>query len=174
MKEISVKSFTLSPAAAFGNDWMALTAGTSENANAMTIAWGQLGALWERESHQNRLPVATCYVRPSRYTKTLMDKEAFFTLSILPPEKKKALGYLGSHSGRDGSKWEKAGLTLICAENFCYPKEAKLVLVCRKLYHAPLVESGFVDRELIDFNYPERDFHEMYIGEIVKILVNEL
>ena len=47
-----------------------------------------------------------------------------------------------------------------------------MVFVCRKLYQAPLVESGFVDNGLIDFNYPEKDFHEMYIGEIVKVLVS--
>ena len=28
-------------------------------------------------------------------------------------------------------------------------------------------------QELIDFNYPEWDFHTMYAGEIVKVLVNE-
>lgn len=48
-----------------------------------------------------------------------------------------------------------------------------MVLVCRKLYQAPLLEEGFVDKGLIDFNYPKKDFHEMYIGEILKVLVQE-
>ena len=33
-----------------------------------------------------------------------------FTLSHFAPEQKKALGYLGSHSGRNGDKFEKSGL----------------------------------------------------------------
>nr|AFN84541.1 hypothetical protein [uncultured bacterium scaffold00090] len=43
--------------------------------------------------------------------------------------------------------------------------------ICRTLYHAPLLEDGFVDKGLIDFNYPNRDFHEMYIGEIIKVAI---
>ena len=31
--------------------------------------------------------------------------------------------------------------------------------------------AGGRGRGLIDFNDPERDYHEMYIGEIVKVLV---
>ena len=54
--------------------------------------------------------------------------------------------------------------------NTTYFAEADLVLICRKLYHAPLLETGYMDHGLIDFNYPERDFHEMYVGEIVKVL----
>lgn len=70
MKEISVKALSLNPFTAFGDDWMALSAGTEETGfNAMTVAWGNFGTLWERGSHANRLPTAVCYVRPSRYTK---------------------------------------------------------------------------------------------------------
>ena len=38
---------------------------------------------------------------------------------------------------------------------------------------AAFSEDGFVDRDLVEFNYPKRDFHTMYIGEIVKVLVRE-
>lgn len=48
-----------------------------------------------------------------------------------------------------------------------------MVFVCRKLYSGALTGNGFVDQGLIDFNYPERDFHTMYVGEIMKVLVNE-
>lgn len=173
-KEMSIQDIKLNPITDFGNDWMVLTAGNKENGyNAMTVAWGQLGSLWERGSHSNRLPTAICYVRPGRYTKEFMDKEDFFTLSHFGSAHKKALAYLGTHSGRDGDKIKCTGLTPIFADGVTYFEEAETVYICHKLYHAPLVPDGFTDKGLIDFNYPERDFHEMYIGEIVKILTRE-
>lgn len=173
MKEIAIKDLTVQPFTAFGSDWMALAAGTEAGYNAMTIAWGHFGSLWERGSHANRLPTAICYVRPGRYTKEFLDKEPYFTLSCFGGGQKKALGYLGSHSGRDGDKAAAAGLTPVFLDRCVYFAEAETVYICRKLYHAPLVEEGFADQELISFNYPNRDFHEMYVGEIVKMLKRE-
>lgn len=70
MNEIAIEDLTLNPFTVFGRDWMALAVGNEQDGcNAMTVSWGQLGALWERSSHSNRLPTAVCYVRPSRYTK---------------------------------------------------------------------------------------------------------
>lgn len=174
MREIAINELDLQPFTVFGSDWMALAAGTKETGyNAMTVAWGHFGSLWERESHSNRLPTAICYVRPSRYTKEFLDREPYFTLSCFGKEHKKALGYLGSHSGRDEDKIAIAGLTPIFFDRTVYFEEAKAVYICRKLYHAPLVEEGFVDKGLVPFNYPHRDFHKMYIGEVIKVLVQE-
>ena len=168
-EQLDPKDLQIKPVEMFGSDWMALTAGNEEEGyNAMTIAWGQIGTLWERETHANRLPVATCFVRPSRYTKTFIDREQSFTLCLLPKEHKKALGILGSRSGRDGNKIAEAGLTPVFDGKMTYFKESELVLFCHVLYHAPLLEEGFTDRDLVDFNYPKRDFHTMYVGEIVK------
>ena len=174
MKEIAIQDLHLNPFAIFGKDWMALTAGNEQNGyNTMTIAWGHLGSIWERGNHRNCLPTAICYVRPSRYTKEFTDKEELFTLSHFPEQYRKALGYLGSHSGRDGDKVKDAGLTPVFVDGITYFAEADMVFVCRKLYAGALTGNGFVDQGLIDFNYPDRDFHTMYVGEIVKVLVNE-
>lgn len=174
MKEVDVKSLQVNPFTLFGEDCMALAAGTKETGyNAMTVAWGHLGSVWERENHQNRLSTAICYVRPSRYTKTFLDREEYFTLSHFAPEQKKALGYLGSHSGRNEDKIEKSGLTPVFADGTIYFAEADMVFICRRLYQSTLLKRGFSDKELIDFNYPERDFHEMYVGEIFKVLVKD-
>ena len=51
--------------------------------------------------------------------------------------------------------------------------EASLVLVCRTLYQAPLKEEYFRDTAVMDKNYPEKDFHDLYIGHIEKVLVSE-
>lgn len=174
MREINIKQLELRPFEAFGTDWMALAAGTEQSGyNAMTIAWGHFGSLWERGTHANRLPTAICYVRPNRYTKQFLDKEPYFTLNCLGSAGKKALGYLGSHSGRDGDKLKAAQLTPAFTNGTMYIAEAQKVYICRKLYTAPLLEEGFADRELVEFNYPKRDFHQMYVGEIIKVLEGE-
>lgn len=174
MKEIAIQDLKLNPLTVFGKDWMALTAGNEKHGcNAMTVAWGHFGSIWERNSHRNCLPTAVCYVRPSRYTKEFMDKEEYFTLSHFPEKYRSSLGYMGSHSGRDGDKFQAAGVTPVYADGTVYFAEADMVFICRKLYCSALTENGFVDEGLIGFNYPEKDFHTMYIGEIIKILTNE-
>ena len=51
MKEISWKDLKLNPMTAFGSEWFALAAGNEKDGcNAMTIAWGHLGAIWDRPS----------------------------------------------------------------------------------------------------------------------------
>ncbi len=168
MKEINWKEMQINPSMLFGNDWMALAAGNRERGyNAMTVAWGHLGTIWELNSHANHLPTAAVYVRPSRYTKQFMDREKVFTLSRVP---RKAHGILGSKSGRDMDKIAEAGLTPVFSDDTVWFEEADLVLVCRKLYQSTLAEEGFVDRNIVEFNYPERDFHTMYIGEIIRVL----
>ena len=58
----------------------------------MTISWGGLGTLWGK-------PVATVYVRESRYTHEFMDREDYFTVSFYPESCRRTLGVLGSKSG---------------------------------------------------------------------------
>lgn len=118
------------------------------------------------------LPTTLIYIRPQRYTKEFIDREAFYTLSFFPEKYKKTLAYLGTHSGRDGDKVFNTGLTPVFGADSTWFEEAKLVLVCRKLYHTPLLEEGFTDFKIIEQNYPERDFHKLYIGEIVAVYMD--
>ena len=83
------------------------------------------------------------------------------------------LTYLGTRSGRDEDKVAACGLTPVFDGEVTYFEGAKLVLVCRKVFQAPLKEEYFLDRDLMDKAYPNRDFHDMYVGEIVKVLVAE-
>ncbi|MCD7750654.1 MAG: flavin reductase [Lachnospiraceae bacterium] len=169
MKEISYKELQFNPMTLIGQEWMLITAGTKENGfNTMTASWGHLGSIWN-----HNMPTAVCYVRPQRYTKEFLDKENLYTLSFYPEEYKSKLAYLGSHSGRDEDKIAATGLTPAFGEGYTYFEEAKLVLVCRKLYQAPLKAEYFIDKTIIDANYPEKDFHDLYIGEIQKVLVPE-
>lgn len=167
MKEISISQLDLNPYSKIAKEWMLLTAGSAEAGfNTMTCSWGHLGSLWNK-------PTSVVYVRPQRYTKQFVDREAYYTLCFFPPEYQKSLGYLGTHSGRDGDKVAAAGLTPVFADGYTYFAEASLVLVCRKLYRAPLTQEGFLDRSVLEANYPERDLHDLYIGAIEKVLVED-
>ena len=170
-EEIGVRDFLINPPTEFGKNWMLVTAGNAERGyNTMTIAWGQMGAIWDMQKHINPMPTVVCYVRPQRYTKKFIDSESIFTLSSFSEKYKKALLYLGSHSGRDGDKIAAAGLTPVFSDGTTYFAEAERVYICRKIYQAPIKEEYFIDHEIVDFNYPARDFHDMYIGEILKVL----
>ncbi len=171
MKEITAKELAINPITAIAEGWMLLTAGTRDRGyNTMTCSWGHLGSIW---GHQGGKGTAVCYVRPQRYTKEFVDREELYTLCFFPEGYKKALAYLGTHSGRDGDKVAVAGLTPVFGNGYTYFAEASLVLVCRKLYRAPLVEEGFLDQSVLEEHYPTRDLHDLYIGQIEKMLVSE-
>ncbi len=169
MKEIQVSELSVNPIHRIAKDWMLVTAGTKARGyNTMTASWGHLGSIW---GHGGGLPTSVIFVRPQRYTKEFVDREDIYTLCFFPAEHKQALGYLGSHSGRDEDKIAKTDLTPVFEEFFTYFAEADLVLVCRKLYQAPIVEEGFVDSSILEDCYPARDLHDMYIGEIIRAFV---
>lgn len=103
-KEVDIKSLTFNPFTKIGSEWMLITAGDQSGYNTMTASWGGLGVLWGKN-------VATCYIRPQRYTKKFVDANDTFTLSFYGPEHKQALSICGSKSGRDCDKVKEAGLT---------------------------------------------------------------
>lgn len=168
MKEIPVSELQLNPMTMIAKEWMLVTAGNQERGyNTMTASWGHLGSIW---GHGGGLPTAVVYLRPQRYTKEFVDREELFTITVFPEQYRKALGYLGSHSGRDGDKVAAAGLTPVFEGEYTTFAEAKLTLVCRKLYRGTLTADGFVDQSIVPDHYPNADFHDFYIGEIIKVL----
>ena len=163
MKEVKLQDLNLNPFKLFGNEWFVLTAGDENGYNGMTVSWGQLGCLFS----PNR-PTAVVYSRPQRYTKEFIDKNELFTLSVI--DDRSALGYLGSHSGKNEDKFAKAGIKPLFIDGTTAVEGARLVFVCRKLYTAPLTEEGFVDKKIVSDDFAKGDFHQMYIGEIIKVL----
>ena len=139
MKEINYKDMKFNPFNLIGDEWMLVTAGDENSCNTMTASWGHLGCLWGQND-----PTAVIYLRPSRYTKEFVDEEGYFSLCVMDKSFKKQMAYLGSVSGRDEDKIGKAGLTPVYADNTVYFEEAKLVLICKKLYQSELQESGFL------------------------------
>lgn len=104
LKEFNIGELTFNPFERIGNDWCLISAGTEDSFNTMTASWGGVGILWGKE-------VATCYIRPQRYTKQFVDGSDCFTLTFFPDGYKKALGLCGRVSGRDHDKPKEAGLT---------------------------------------------------------------
>ena len=110
--------------------------------------------------------VVTVYVNPARYTWEFLRESDTFTVSFFPPEYRKALGYLGSHSGREGDKVAAAGLTPKELAGGVSFEEAELTFVCRKLYQAPFEREGMAEE--IDRFYADWEPHWMFVGEIIE------
>ena len=146
-----------------GDQWMLITAGTKDQCNTMTASWGGLGVLWGK-------PVATVYIRPQRYTLEFVEREDTFTLCFFGEEYRKALALCGSKSGRDVDKVKECGFTVATAGDAPYFEEADLVLVCKKAYWQDMDPTHFLDREIDSKWYPEKDYHRIFIGEILEVL----
>jgi flavin reductase (DIM6/NTAB) family NADH-FMN oxidoreductase RutF len=142
-------------------DWMLITSGTPAKFNTMTASWGTAGILWNK-------PIAICFIRPHRYTFEFVEKYADFTLSFFSEQYRSVLNYCGAHSGRSVDKMAKTGLTPIeTAQGNITFAQSRLVLECRKLYADHIKEQYFIDKDLITRNYPQKDFHKFFIGEII-------
>ncbi len=159
---IPPEELTENPFSLIGKEWMLITAGSTACCNTMTASWGGVGVLWNK-------PVAIAYVRPTRHTYGFMENSDRFTLSFLPEEHREALRLCGTMSGREGDKFEAAGLTVCEAEGAPAVSQARLILVCRKLYVQDMDETKFVDKTLLS-HYNANDFHRQYIGEVEAVL----
>ena len=146
----------------FDKDWALLTAGDPSHYNTMTIAWGGLGTLWGK-------PVATVYVRHTRYTHAFMERGDFFTVSFYPESARKALALLGKLSGRDCDKVAASGLTPVFLEHGVTFREARATLVCKKIYRQDL-DPAAMPEDVRARYYNNDETHTMYVGEVIDIL----
>ena len=146
----------------FDKKWALLTAGNKDKFNTMTISWGGLGTIWNK-------PVATVYVRTSRYTYEFMEDNDYFTISFYPEDYKKVLGVLGSKSGRDMDKMKDSGLSAKAVNNSMTFEEAEITLVCKKLFKQELEVSN-MPKDIADSLYNQDAPHVMFIGEVVDII----
>jgi flavin reductase (DIM6/NTAB) family NADH-FMN oxidoreductase RutF len=156
--------FDFSPFRLIGKDWMLITAEKEGKINSMTASWGGLGVIWGKNC-------AFIFVRRSRYTKEFIDGSDGFSLSFFDHEKyKKLLTYMGSVSGRNEDKISKSGLTISHYEGIPYYDEASKILICKKMYCQPICPENFIFKEIDDQWYKDKDYHDLYIGEIIAIL----
>ncbi|OVE74040.1 hypothetical protein BVX94_01805 [bacterium B17] len=161
MNEIDIKKMTIDAVDLWLNRWMILTAGTQDDYNMMTVAWGSIGCMWFK-------PFAQVVVRPQRYTREFMEKYDTFTLCAFPDKHTKDLQTMGSVSGRNTDKLTQTSLTIKSSSKVDAPSynEANFILECRKMYFQDMDPENFVDEEINDY-YPEKDYHRIYFGEIL-------
>ncbi|MDO4276703.1 MAG: flavin reductase family protein [Eubacteriales bacterium] len=165
-REIKPEDLSMNPFTKIGKEWLLITAGNEEKCNTMTASWGSMGVMWGKNA-------VTVYIRPQRYTKEFVDRDDTFTVSVLGETYRKALNYCGTVSGRGIDKMKEAGLTPYYVDGTAGIGEADLIMVCKKMYHDTIKPECFDEAANDGKWYPEKDYHTMYIAEIIKVLVKE-
>ena len=170
--EKNIREFSGSPFERIGSGWMLITAGNVADDkgswNTMTASWGGLGVLWRKD-------VAFFFIRPSRHTFSFANNASLLTLSFFDESYRAALNICGEKSGRDIDKAASAGLTPVffhsgaegTADGAVSFKEARDIIICKKIYTQDIDPSLFLDAESIEECYNGKDYHRMFIGEIV-------
>ena len=159
-----MESVQINPFRKFADEWALVTAGTKEKFNGMTIGWGTMGTLWST-------PVVTVFVKPTRYTAQFVEKSDYFTVSFYDKKYKKALGIMGSKSGRDCDKVKEAGLTPKFLENGITFEEAKETFVCKKIYFEQMHRDKIPQFAIEKFYEPadSEPPHYMIVGQLVEV-----
>ena len=161
--KITPQELTDNPFTLIGKEWALVTAGTPEKFNTMTVSWGGVGILWNK-------PVTFTFIRPQRYTFEFLENNDCFSMCFFDESYRQALTLCGTKSGRDVDKVAATGLTPAFTEDGVpYFEEAKLVLICKKLYAQDLNEVSVIE-EAVKTNYNGDDYHRMYASEIVAVL----
>ncbi len=158
---IDPRNLQTDPIEAIGTRWTLITAQKSDKSiNTMTASYGGTGVLWNK-------PVAFLFIRPQRYTDEFISENDFLTLSFFEESYRPALIYCGRHSGRDCDKIKEAGLHPMNFNEGVGFEEATTVLLLKKLYVSQICPDGFFEKDLPAAQYPEEDFHKVYVCEIL-------
>jgi flavin reductase (DIM6/NTAB) family NADH-FMN oxidoreductase RutF len=158
--DIAINELRETPFELFGDRWTLITP-SSEVINPMTASWGGLGVIWNRN-------IVFITIRPVRYTYELIEKTNNFTLTFFDEKYRDILNFCGTKSGRKVDKIKETGLTPIKEDGYIYYKEATYAIFCNKLYFTDIDPKNFIEKD-IELLYPKKDYHRMYIGEIVKV-----
>ncbi len=148
-----------------GDEWLLITAGTPESFNTMTASWGAVGILWNK-------PVAICFIRSTRYTFDFANQNKIFTLSFFTEKEQSILNFCGTRSGKNVDKISATGMRPLPTENAGIGYEqSRLCMECNKIYFDDLNPEKFQLPEIDQKIYPKKDYHRMYIGEILNCYV---
>ncbi len=161
-RKANIEDFQTKPLSVLRKEWGLLTAGTLEDFNMMTIGWGYFGTMWNK-------PVFGAVVRPNRHTYSYLEKNNLFTVSFFNDQYREKLEFCGTRSGRDVNKAFETGLKPVAKDGALYFEQADTILICRKMSFLDFKPENFIDPEIMD-NYPEKQFHRLFIGEVSEIL----
>ena len=155
-----LENLSYNPFKKFHEQWGVVTAGTKEKFNSMTISWGSMGTIWGK-------PMITVFIRPHRYTYEFLNSNDYFTVSFYDKKYKKALGIMGSKSGKDFDKVQLTGLTPKFLENGITYEEATETYVCKKIYMKEMDKSKFTEK--FGDMYKDEPAHYVIFGELVNV-----
>ena len=138
-KEITPEEYKGNVFNDIGKKWMLITAAKDGKVNTMTASWGNMGVMWGKD-------IVSVFIRQTRFTKEFVDNADCFSISFLDHEKyAKELSYLGTVSGRDEDKINKANL------------------------HVEF-SGDVIDKEALEKWYSDKNYHDMYMASIEHIL----
>ncbi|MDD5952705.1 MAG: flavin reductase [Oscillospiraceae bacterium] len=163
---IAPSELTFNPFTLIGSEWMLVTAGNETKHNTLTASWGGLGVLWKKD-------VSFVFIRPQRYTMEFMAREDYYSLCFFDKSHRSILAYCGAHSGRDVDKDKQTGLTPIFDEAAPYYAQARLVMICKKMACQQLDPKCFIDPTIDGDIYPTKDYHNLFVGSIEKVLIRK-
>ena len=142
--------------------------------DTMTIGWGTLGIQWGK-------PIFIAFVRESRYTKALLEKNGEFTVNVPYGEcDKTILSLCGTRSGRDLDKIAELGLHLEESETISVPgiRELPLTLECKVIYQQDQEPEAVNEENTARYyprtpEFPDGDYHTAYYGQITAAYIIE-
>jgi flavin reductase (DIM6/NTAB) family NADH-FMN oxidoreductase RutF len=124
--------------------WLIGTYDAKGMPNAAAAAWAGVCC--------SKPPCLNFSLREATYTYAAVLERGCFTVSVPSEDQVVATDFFGIYSGRDGNKFEIAGLTAVRAEHVeaPYVGEFPLVFECRLVHHQKL------------------GLHTMFVGEIIE------
>lgn len=150
-----------------------LTTAAEGEKNTMVIGWGHIGIIWGK-------PTFCTYVRESRHTKALLDKNGAFTINVpLGAVDKDIIAICGTKSGRDMDKFSHLGLETEPGQTVDVPgiRQLPLTLECKVIYRQDqdptAIDTGCLERYYAKGTRNDGDFHTLYLGEITAAYIIE-
>ena len=146
--------------------WQRLDVGLCRGCVRPQCPHRQLGVLWNKN-------VSFVFIRPQRYTLEFLKSQTHYALNFFDKSYRSALNYFGSHSGRDGDKDQATGLHIRLDQAAPYYEEARMVLLCKKLSMQQMDPASFLDPSIDEAYYPQKDYHQAFVGEIETVLLKK-
>ncbi len=154
-----------SGAYSFGGGKMLITSSDGKKINTTAASFGGIGHMWGKR-------VVFICVRENRYTRELLDSSGEFSISFMDnKEYHGAMKYLEMVSGKDEDKLKGARLNICYHEGIPFIEESSNVLICKVIYKNIIDKDGFVDDSIPKEFYKDGNYHIIYVGELMKVLI---
>lgn len=128
--------------------------------NVMTLGWAQFGYMWDA-------PIVDIFVRPSRYTYSILQKHNEFTLNVMSDLFNNIVDFCGQNSGKFCDKFKETGLEKMPSQTISTPsiKNAEIIVECQTLHATKITPENLNDIVLSKY-YANKDFHYIFTAVI--------